>query len=91
MLAVGFLVLLGSQLAVLVAQAQASVAAPTFDPMGGNHTDLVIVTIETATPGAEIRYTFDPLGNAGRDTCTGNLEHIADIADASCESIFGVP
>ena len=30
-------------------------------------------------------------GNAGTDTCIGNKEFNGDTADASCETIFGVP
>jgi len=30
-------------------------------------------------------------GGTGVDTCTGNTENIADTADATCETTFGVP
>jgi hypothetical protein len=30
-------------------------------------------------------------GNDGFDTCTGNLQNIADTADATCEQTFGIP
>ena len=63
---IGVLALLGlhtTTAAAPDAQAQTSVAAPTIDPAGGNHTDNVTVTMATETPGAEIRYTFDPLSD----------------------------
>ena len=37
--------------------------APIFDPNGGNHTEVVTMTMRTDTEGATIRYTFDPLSN----------------------------
>lgn len=39
----------------------AQVAPPIFDPAGGNHTEVVTITMQSNTEGATIRYTFSPL------------------------------
>ena len=30
-------------------------------------------------------------GGGGIDTCVGNLQNVSDTADATCETILGVP
>ncbi len=48
-----------SQVATGIYQITNAVATPTFNPPGGIYYEPQELTIECATPGAEIRYTFD--------------------------------
>ncbi|HEV8072911.1 MAG TPA: chitobiase/beta-hexosaminidase C-terminal domain-containing protein, partial [Opitutaceae bacterium] len=56
---VGLFLEAGNQVAKLASASGTPVAAPTFNPSGGNFSSPQTVTISTTTSGASIRYTTD--------------------------------